>query len=108
MINSITKIAVITLAWSAMSLPAFADRNTDPDYLPEVDSCIAELTSRLDVTDINRVRHIVSDVKRSSIGYSLKINTSVFSSGDEVKYSAYCVANGSHTPIKFRMKELTG
>lgn len=106
MISRIKKLAVSGIVLSAISLPAFADRNSDVDYLAEVDSCVAELTSRLDVTDANRVRHVVTDVRRSSLGYALQIQTSVFSSTDEAKYSVYCVANGNHAPIKFRLKEL--
>lgn len=103
-----TALAAIAVASTstAFAAAAHAERSNDPAFLAEVDSCVAELTRRLDVTDASRVRHVVTDYKRSALGYALKIQTSVYSPALQSKYSVYCVANGNNVPIKFRWKAL--
>jgi hypothetical protein len=108
--NTIRKVAITigVIAITALSTPAFADRNSEPAYLSEIDSCIAELTSRIDVDDAERVRHVVTRSKRSRLGYALHFDTSVFSKGGESRYSVYCVVKGDSTPVKFRFEERVG
>lgn len=101
-----TAITIGALAVTAFSSPAFAERHSDPAFLEEIDSCVAELTSRIDMTNADRLRHVVTNSKRSGIGYALKFNTSVFSAEGEARYSVYCVARGDQSPVKFRFKEL--
>jgi hypothetical protein len=74
-------------------------------FSDEVDSCVAAVTSRLDLDRATRVRHLVSNARRTGIGYVLTIETAVFSDNSEKKYEAYCVANGSNAPLKFRIEE---
>ena len=94
-----------TLAVIAFAGPAQADRASDPAYLDEIDSCVAEVKRRLDVADVQRLRHIVTDSKRSALGYALTIRTSVWDGDRENSYKTYCVANGNNTPIKFRFEQ---
>lgn len=72
----------------------------------EVDSCLAAVTSRLDLDRATRVRHLVSPVRRTGIGYVLTIETAVFSDSFEKRYEAYCVASGDNVPLKFRIEEI--
>jgi hypothetical protein len=75
-------------------------------FAEEVDSCVAAVTSRLDLDRATRVRHLVSTAKQTGIGYVLTIETAVFFDSSEKKYEAYCVANGDNAPLKFRIEEV--
>jgi hypothetical protein len=74
-------------------------------FAEEVDSCVAAVTSHLNLDRATRVRHLVSTARRTGIGYVLTIETAVFSDSYEKKYEAYCVANGDNVPLKFRIEE---
>jgi len=99
-------ITIATIAITVISTPAFANRYSEPAFLVEIDSCIAELTRRIDVSDAERLRHVITRSKRSRLGYSFKFNTSVFSPGGESRYAVYCVVKGDNPPVKFRFEEL--
>jgi len=75
-------------------------------FAKEVDSCVAAVTSRLDLDRATRVRHLVSTVDRTGIGYVLTIETAVFFGSSEKKYETYCVANGDNVPLKFSIEEI--
>jgi hypothetical protein len=104
--NTIRKAAITigTIAITALSTPVFAGSTSAPAYSAEIDSCIAEFASHVDVSEAERVRYVVTKSKRSRLGYALKFNTSVFLSGAESYYSVYCVAKGDNTPVKFRIE----
>jgi hypothetical protein len=93
----------------ALGLTAAGSVAAAPEKLAfskEVDSCVAAVTSRLDLDRATRVRHLVSNAKRTGIGYVLTIETAVFFDNSEKKYEAYCVANGDNVPLKFRFEEI--
>jgi hypothetical protein len=75
-------------------------------FAAEIESCVTAVTSRLDLERAKRVRHLVSNAKRTGIGYVLTIETAVFFEGSEKNYEASCVANGNNVPVKFQMEEL--
>ena len=106
--NTIRKAAITIGAIAVMSFStsALAERNGEPAYLTEFDSCVAELTSRIAAAGAERFRHVITKSKRSRLGYALKFNTSVFTAGVESRYSVYCVAKGENAPVKFRFEEL--
>ncbi|MGH8165956.1 MAG: hypothetical protein ACREQ1_01885 [Woeseiaceae bacterium] len=83
-----------------------AEAGGDLPFAAEVDSCVAAVNTHLDLADASRVRHLVSNTKRTGIGYVLTIETSVFSDSSERKYEAYCVARGASVPLKFRIEEI--
>jgi len=99
--------ATLTLIGAGITSPAFAERGAVLPFAEELDTCVAAVTEHLDLTDARRVRHTVVEDKRTGIGYALSIETSVFSTDAERRYSAYCVATGSGAPIKFRIDERT-
>lgn len=105
--STINKVAVIisAIAITALSTPAFSDY-TNLAYDTEFKSCVAEFANHIDMTDVNRLQHVITKTGRSRIGYSLKFNTSVFTPEEESHYSVYCVADGENAPVKFRFKEL--
>lgn len=107
---TIRKVATTLGAIAVVSFGnnALAERNGDPAYLTEIDSCVSELVSRIDVSAAERVRHVITKSKRSRLGYALNFKTTVFSAGAESSYSVYCVAKGAEAPIRFRFKELSG
>lgn len=98
------KIAAATLLVTGLSATAAADRG-ELAFEKEVDSCVAAVSRHIDLTDANRVRHVVTQSDRSGIGYALTIETSVYSADTERQYEAYCVASGTGEPVKFRIDE---
>lgn len=109
MINS-NKIAASTLAaigLIAISTPTLAGfYEVAPNS--DVDLCVSEIKAHADYTDAGRVRHEVESVKRRSVGYSLKIDTTVYSASDDKairEYTAVCVVTGGKKPLKFTIKE---
>lgn len=98
------EIVAATLLVTGLSSTALADR-TELKFEKEIDSCVAAVSQKIDLTNANRVRHVVTQSDRSGIGYALTIQTSVFSSGAERRYEAYCVASGTGEPVKFRIDE---
>ena len=105
MLNTIRKTALGIVTVAALSAPAFANRNNTPAYMAEIDSCIAELTRRIDVDDAERLRHVITKSRRSGSRYALSFKTTVFTPNGESNYSVYCVASGSNAPIAFKVKE---
>lgn len=106
MINIIKKSAIGTIASFVLAVPAIALAVEDYPFMDEVNSCVAESLTRVDTSGASRVRHVVTDYRRSALGYALKIQTSIFSGDQQANYSIYCVVNGDHAPIKFRIKDL--
>jgi hypothetical protein len=103
--NSLLALAPIAVALTL--LPAVeAPAGDGLPFAAEVDSCVAVVNTHLDLGSANRVRHLVSNTKRTGIGYVLTIETSVFSDNALRKYAAYCVARGGSKPLKFRIEEI--
>lgn len=90
--------AFMGLGWSAA--PAIAG---GLEYAAEVDSCLAAVNDRVDVQSANRVRHLVTQSRRTAIGYALTIETAVYRPGGERHYAVHCVVRGSSQPIKLRI-----
>jgi hypothetical protein len=95
-----------TLALGLSGAGSVAEAAETLAFAKEVDSCVAAVTSRLDLDRATRVRHLVSTAKQTGIGYVLTIETAVFFDSSEKKYEAYCVANGDNAPLKFRIEEI--
>jgi hypothetical protein len=98
------KNAALAVAMTGLSSAATA---SELKFADEVDSCIAAVTSTLDLSDADRVRHIVTEKNHTGIGYVLTIETSVYSTDSEKSYEAYCVADGTRAPVKFRIHEVS-
>lgn len=90
-------VTALVTAGSIVSAPAVAG---DLAFAAEVDSCLAAVNDRVGLQGAERVRHLVTDSKRTAIGYALSIETSVFSADSERRYSIRCVARGDNTPLK--------
>ena len=70
----------------------------------EVNSCIAAVREHLDYADATRVRHDIKAIERRTVGYTLKIDTSLYGEAEEQAIRAYattCVVNGANQPLKF-------
>jgi hypothetical protein len=96
-------LAAMLLA-AALSQTAGARGN---DRAPEVQSCVAAITERPDLVGAERVRHFVNLTRSTGIGQIMEIDTYVYGAVPTRTYSSYCVANGSHEPLKFRISETT-
>ena len=96
--------AIGLIAISAPTLAGFYEFAPNKD----VDLCVAEIQAHADYTDAARVRHEVESSKRRTVGFSLKIDTTVYAEGnDEVirEYKAVCVVTGGKKPYKFSIRE---
>ena len=89
----------------AATSPLQADDNSTLPFASEVDNCIAAVNANLDLSDANRVRHIVKQRNRAGHSYAFAIETSVFTKADVTRYAAYCVASGDQAPSRFRITQ---
>ena len=92
------------IAISAPTLAGFGEIAPNAD----VNLCVSEIQAHADYTDAGRVRHEVESAKRRSMGYTLKIDTTVYSATDDKairEYTAVCVVTGGKTPYRFSIKE---
>ncbi|MDX1509077.1 MAG: hypothetical protein R3358_12400 [Woeseiaceae bacterium] len=103
-------IAAATLAFAGLlgSAPATAAGfdSVAPDTL--IDQCVAEIGRQADYTGGVRVEHEVLSAPRRTVGYTLTIDTTVFSDTDGQvvrEYATKCVVTGGETPLRFRIKE---
>ena len=110
MINR-SKIVVRTLA--ALGLIALSSTTLAGFYevapQRDIDLCIAEIQAYADYTGAGRVRHNVESSKRKRIGFSLKIDTTVYADidGEAIReYKAVCVVTGGKKPLKFTIREV--
>lgn len=78
----------------------------DLAFAAEIDSCLAAVNDRVGLEGADRVRHLVTDGRRTAIGYALSIETSVFSADRERRYSIRCVARGDGAPLKLAIDDI--
>lgn len=100
---------LFVLASGFTSSPVVHAEDSFP-FEAEVQSCVAAVNARLDLENAHRVRHLVSDARRTGIGYVLTIETSVFaddgSDAGPKRYEAHCVARGDNDPSTFRIEQI--
>lgn len=105
--NKIVASSLAALGLIAISAPTLAGFY---DIVPneDVDICVAEIQAHADYTDAALVRHEVESSKRRAVGYSLTIDTTVYSEGSEKamrEYKAVCVVTGGEKPYKFSIEK---
>lgn len=99
--------AILSLALTGLfvlAAPAGAATVEESGIANEVKSCVAEVRERLDYSDATRIRHDVKAIERRTVGYRLKIRTSVYgeAEGKAIRaYAATCVVNGDNVPLSF-------
>jgi len=102
-IISLTLVALYTFA-----APAGAATVAESGVADEVNSCVAEVRERVDYSDAIGMRHDIVAIERRTVGYTLKISTSVFGA-DEGKtiraYATECVVNGNNKPMQFSISK---
>lgn len=104
------KIAIsLTIAsLYALAMPVHAATVEESGVADEVNACVAEVRERVDYSDAERIRHDVTAIERRTVGYTLKISTSVFgkAEGKAIRaYAATCIVNGNNPPLSFEMAE---
>ncbi len=109
MLNRNKVIVSLTLAGLfALAAPTQAATVEESGIADEVYSCVAEVRERLDLSDATRVKHDITAIERRTVGYTLKISTSIFgeAESDAIRtYAATCVVNGNNAPLSFEMAE---
>ena len=104
--SATTRGAALAALAAGLALTSHAAQPAQDAFADEVDTCIAAVTSKLDLRDASKVRHVVTQKDRTGIGYVFTIETSVFAGDDQKRYEAYCVASGNNAPVKFRIDEI--
>ena len=103
--------AVLSLALTGLYIlaaPVGAATVAESGVASEVESCIAAVRERLDYSNATRIRHDVTAIERRTVGYTLKISTSVYgeAEGEAIRaYAATCVVNGDNQPLQFNISE---
>ena len=110
MINR-SKLAVRSLAAIGLIILSGTTLASNYEFAPDedVDLCVAEIQAHADYTGAGRVRHDVESSKRWTVGYSLKIETTVYSdiSGETIRaYKAVCIVTGGKKPLKFTIQKI--
>lgn len=108
--RSKTAISLTLAGLYILAAPAGAATVAESGVEHEVNSCVAEVRERMDTTDATRVRHDVLAIERRTVGYTLKISTSVFGAdeGEAIRaYATTCVVNGNNKPMKFSISEVS-
>lgn len=103
--RAVIVVATSLLALASASEPAMA-AEAKLAFAAEVDSCLAAVNHQVDLKDANRVRHLVTNSKRTAVGYALTIQTSVFRTDTEKRFAVHCVARGSDKPLELRIDEI--
>lgn len=104
------KIAVsLTIAGLyALAASAHAETVEESGVADEVNACVAAVREHVDYSDATRIRHDVTAIERRTVGYTLKISTSVFGDAENEAiraYAATCVVNGNNPPLSFEMAQ---
>jgi len=106
-----TSKAVISLTLIGLfvfSIPAGAATVAESGVEDEVNSCVAEVRERMDYNEVTRVLHDVVAIERRTVGYTLKISTSLYGEAEGKVIRAYattCIVNGNNKPLKFTFSE---
>ncbi|MEQ9562968.1 MAG: hypothetical protein RLN69_10640 [Woeseiaceae bacterium] len=103
--KSLRLLGGIAAISAALSTPLLADDESTLPFASEVDSCLAAVNANLDLSNANRVRHIVKQRDRTGQAFAFAIETSVFTENDVTRYAAYCVASGDRAPSRFRIAQ---
>jgi len=93
------------LALSSTTFAGFYEFAPDKD----INLCVAEIQTYADYTGAGRVRHDVESSKRKTVGYSLKIDTTVYADFDGAvirEYKVVCIVTGGKKPLKFSIREI--
>ena len=109
MFNPIKAIISLTLiGLYVVSMPAGAATVAESGVEDEVNACVAEVRERIDTNEVTRIRHDVVAIERRTVGYTLKISTSLYGEAESEAIRAYattCVVNGNNKPLKFTFSE---
>jgi len=97
-------VSIVLAGLYAFASPAGAATVAESGVENEVNSCVAAVREHLDYAGAVRVRHDVTAIERRKVGYTLKIDTSLYTEADADAiraYAATCVVNGDNPPLKF-------
>jgi hypothetical protein len=97
-------VSIILAGLYVIASPAGAATVAESGVESEVNSCVAEVRDRVDYSDAAKVRHDVTAIERRTVGYTLKISTSLYgeTEGEVIRaYAATCIVNGDNKPLSF-------
>jgi hypothetical protein len=102
--NAILQFAALAITF--VGAPAMAVTPGSFDFADELDACVTALNGELDLSDVYKIRHIVTKFDSRGRGYSLTIRTQTFAPHANKVYSATCVAAGKNLPSKLEVAEI--
>lgn len=104
--NTVLKFTALSIGLVGTNAPAFAERTDGFEFADELDACVAALNDEIDLSDVRRIRHIVTNYDVKGLGYSLTIKTHTYSATAEKQYSVVCVATGNNRPSHLKVAEI--
>jgi hypothetical protein len=101
-------ISLTLIGLYVFAAPAGAATVAESGVADEVNSCVAEVREWVDYSDATGIRHDVVAIERRTVGYTLKISTTVFGAeeGETIRaYATECVVNGDNKPLQFSISK---
>lgn len=98
---------LVLVPFLALTQAAGAATLDQTDVASEVNSCVAAVRENVDYVDATRIRHDITAIERRTVGYTLKISTSLYGETEERPiraYAATCIVNGDNPPLRFTME----
>jgi len=102
--TTITAVLLTTIT----GLSAYAAQSAEEVIMDEARSCVAAIGDRVDVDGVKHVRHVVTDYEYGPVGFALRIRSEYHTDDGDATYRAYCLADGSHAPLRLRVHEIDG
>lgn len=104
----VVRIVLSSAALIVLAGQASAARETWSGIDAEISTCVAAVAEHANYSDATRVRHAIVGVKERTVGYKLKIETSLYSDDSKQairEYATSCVVNGSNVPMLISVSE---
>lgn len=106
MIRKITTAAIAISSITLFAAQAFAVPMSEEAIMDEARSCAEAIGERVDLQDVNRVRHVVTDFDYAPIGHALRIRSEYFTDAGQSEFRAYCVVDGKRGPVQLRVHQI--
>jgi len=106
MIRKITTAAIAVFTITLSAAQALALPNSEEAVMDEARICVDAIGERVNVQEVNRVRHVVTDFDYAPIGYALRIRSEYFTDSGQAEFRTYCVVDGTRGPLQLRVHQI--
>jgi len=108
MTRNLAATTMATVLSIVAGLPAYGAQTAEEVLMDEARSCVAAIGERVDVDGVRHVRHVVTDYEYGPVGFALRIRSEYETDAGDATYRAYCLADGTHAPLRLRVREIDG